>query len=360
MKRLYNTLFAGDLAPWFRQNCIGQKRLYSFDMAAGRHVVLCFYGASSDPLAQRALHLVQQHAKLFDGRSLSFFGVSTDRVDFPSRFRHFADADGLVSRAFGVAPREGAFTLGDMRRGWYVLDPRLRIVAMFSLGEGSDEAMFRYLQQLPQDSTDAQVPVLLIPGVFEPEFCQRLIRLHQSQPGLDSAVLTEAGAVRDHGFKRRRDCLITENALAAQVQTRIFRRVVPEIHHVFQFAATRLERMIIACYDAAEDGRFGLHRDNTITETAHRRFAVSINLNADFEGGELIFPEYGDRRFKPAAGEALVFSCSLMHAVLPMTRGRRYACLPFVYDDAAAALRRSNKSAISADTQSDPAATPPE
>jgi predicted 2-oxoglutarate/Fe(II)-dependent dioxygenase YbiX len=62
---------------------------------------------------------------------------------------------------------------------------------------------------------------------------------------------------------------------------------------------------------------------------------VSINLNDDFEGGGLVFPEYSARVYRPPVGGALVFSCSLMHAVLPMTRGRRYACLPFVYDDAA-------------------------
>jgi predicted 2-oxoglutarate/Fe(II)-dependent dioxygenase YbiX len=147
--------------------------------------------------------------------------------------------------------------------------------------------------------------------------------------------------------------------LVAQVQTRIFRRVVPEIRHVFQFEATRLERMIIACYDAAEAGRFGAHRDNTIAETAHRRFAVSINLNEDFVGGDLVFPEYGTRPFKPALGGALVFSCSLLHAVLPMTSGRRYACLPFVYDDAAAELRRRNRASTSVERQAGPVAERP-
>jgi len=247
-----------------------------------------------------------------------------------------------------------------LRRGWFVLDPRLRVIATFPIGEDGDAATLRYLAQLPRERTHAQVPVLLIPGVFEPEFCQRLIRLHETQPGLDSAILTEDGAVRDHGFKRRRDCLVTEKSLMAQVQTRIFRRVVPEIRHVFQFEATRLERMIVACYDAAEEGRFGAHRDNTIAETAHRRFAVSINLNENFEGGNLVFPEYGTQSFKPASGCALVFSCSLMHAVLPVTRGRRYACLPFVYDDAAAMLRRRNRAATSVERPGGTVAEEPE
>jgi predicted 2-oxoglutarate/Fe(II)-dependent dioxygenase YbiX len=54
------------------------------------------------------------------------------------------------------------------------------------------------------------------------------------------------------------------------------------------------------------------------------------------------FPEYGRRSFKPAPGRAIVFSCSLLHAVSKVTRGRRYAFLPFLYDELAAKLREAN------------------
>jgi predicted 2-oxoglutarate/Fe(II)-dependent dioxygenase YbiX len=169
-----------------------------------------------------------------------------------------------------------------------------------------------------------------------------LIDFHRQTGGEDSAVLTEGASLVDHGFKQRRDRRITDAMLIAQTQTRIFRRVVPEIRHAFQFEATRLERLIVAAYDAGQGGRFGPHRDNTVAQTRHRRFAVSINLNADFDGGDLIFPEYGKRLYRPTLGGALVFSCSIMHAVVPMTRGRRYGCLPFVYDEAAALQRRNS------------------
>jgi predicted 2-oxoglutarate/Fe(II)-dependent dioxygenase YbiX len=200
-------------------------------------------------------------------------------------------------------------------------------------------AAMRYLRALPTPAAygrDLPVPVVMIPHVFEPDFCARLISLYQTKGGTDSAMLTEGATLTDHGFKRRRDCLITEPALVAQTQTRIFRRIVPEIRHVFQFEATRLERLIVACYDAAEKGRFGPHRDNTIAATAHRRFAISINLNDDFKGGGVSFPEYSVREFRPASGAALVFSCSMLHYVSPMISGQRYACLPFVFDDKAA------------------------
>ena len=98
----------------------------------------------------------------------------------------------------------------------------------------------------------------------------------------------------------------------------------------------------MACYPAGA-GWFRPHRDNTTKGTAHRKFAVTINLNAeDYEGGELRFPEFGDRRYRPPTGGAVVFSCSLLHEALPVTRGERYAFLPFLYDEASARLRDEN------------------
>jgi len=69
---------------------------------------------------------------------------------------------------------------------------------------------------------------------------------------------------------------------------------------------------------------------------------VSIALNEGYEGGELVFPEFGPCRYKVGAGTAIVFSCSMLHTVLPVTSGRRYMFLPFLYDDEAARQREEN------------------
>ena len=76
--------------------------------------------------------------------------------------------------------------------------------------------------------------------------------------------------------------------------------------------------------------------------TEHRRFAISINLNDDFDGGEVSFPEFSPRTFKAPIGAALIFSGSLLHCVSQVTRGRRYAFLPFVHDEEAEKIRLAN------------------
>jgi hypothetical protein len=74
---------------------------------------------------------------------------------------------------------------------------------------------------------------------------------------------------------------------------------------------------------------------------AHRRLAVSVNLNADFDGGEVTFPEYGPRGLNRRQA-AVLFSCSLLQSVSKVTRGRRYAFLPSLYDQEAAKIRAAN------------------
>jgi predicted 2-oxoglutarate/Fe(II)-dependent dioxygenase YbiX len=173
--------------------------------------------------------------------------------------------------------------------------------------------------------------------------------------GSETGFMQQAGGKTvlryGHDHKRRRDYIITDPQLIRHAQQRFARRVVPEIRKVYQFAVTRMERYIVACYAAEEGGHFRPHRDNTTQESAHRRFATSINLNADFDGGEISFPEYGARSFKPPIGGAVVFSCSLLHTVSTMRRGRRYAFLPFLYDDEAAKIREANKACLSADVE---------
>lgn len=353
-------LMPGDPAPHFVQRSCANPR-YTFASAAGRYLVLCFYGSAADPSGRAAIDAAMASGA-FDDAHASFFGVSVDPGDeaqarvadrYPG-YRFLWDADLQVSKLYGVVPPDTVAGAGGlrMRRMWLVLDPTLRVlhVEPFRADGGDAAAVLDFVARLPPPArfagVELQAPILLLPNVFEPDFCARLIDLYQAQGGEESGFMREENGktvlVHDHGHKRRRDVEVTDRGLIGELQARILRRVVPEIAKVHQFQVTRMERYLVACYSAAEGGHFRAHRDNTTKGTAHRRFAVSINLNAEFEGGEVSFPEYGPRGFKPPPGGAVVFSCSLLHQVSRVTAGERYAFLPFLYDDAAAKLREAN------------------
>ena len=145
--------------------------------------------------------------------------------------------------------------------------------------------------------------------------------------------------MHDHSFKRRKDYTIEDQQLIRVLQGKIKNRLLPEIKRLFFMKITRMERYIIGCYAAEDNAHFRPHRDNGPGLTAHRRYAISINLTSDFDGGEVSFPEYSPRGIKAPKGWAVVFPANILHAVSRVTYGRRYAFLPFVYDEAGKAIR---------------------
>ncbi|MFN4089555.1 MAG: 2OG-Fe(II) oxygenase [Alphaproteobacteria bacterium] len=348
-------LFPGDPAPWFTAAASNNPR-FVFSTAGGRYIVLTFFGSAGDPQAGEAIRRIQAAASMFDDGRCAFFGVSTDPADRDAgrvvpqgSVRYFWDFDLAVSRLYDVlAPDGHGVVLTTL-----ILDPNLRVVGRILQPDGAAHAraLLDILPRLPRMPSprpaEMQAPILMVPRVFEPEFCRRLIDLYEAHGGEESGFVRDEDGrttlVVDHAHKRRQDHSIVDEAIRNAARVRIRRRVLPEIAKAFQFAVTRMERYIVCRYDADTGGYFRPHRDNTTKGTAHRRFALTLNLNAEeYEGGELRFPEYGTHLYKPPTGGAVVFSCSLLHEAMPVTRGRRYVFLPFLYDDAAAAIRERN------------------
>jgi len=349
----------GDPVPWFVARSPGNPE-YHFHTVAGRHVVLLFAGSMRVPAAAAAWSGLRRRRELFDDERASLFVLSADRDDeLQARLadelpgiRVLWDDAARTSMAFGVAAAD-ATAPGSLRFALaaVVLDPTLRVMRWFSAASGGPEiadAIADFVAALPRPIAGAaqmQAPVLVLPRVFEPEFCRRLIEHYERNGGQDSGYMRQRGGrvegVIDHRVKRRSDCLIEDEALKREIGRRFLGRVNPELQRVFRFRATRMERYLVACYDAQVGGYFRPHRDNE--GGGHREFAVTLNLNAeDYEGGDLCFPEYGRQTYRAPTGGACIFSCGLMHEATPVRRGRRYAFLPFLYDEAAAQRREAN------------------
>lgn len=341
-------LLPGEPVPWFRARAIGGSDNYVFDTAAGRYILLLFLGRAGDPAAAEALACVERHRALFDDLHACFFGVTGDPDDSASGrvaqqlpgIRFFLDPEGALAALFGAAPEGEAD-----RRHWLLVDPMLRTVGAFPLeaGEAAIASLSKAITHMPLPDW---APVLMAPNVFEPALCERLIAHHEETGGEPSGFMREVDGktvlVTDPQHKMRRDREVADENLCGILRHRILTRLVPLVKRAFQFEATRMERYLVGRYEAGA-GHFRPHRDNTTKGTAHRRFAVTINLNAGaYEGGDLRFPEYGPRTYRAPTGGAVVFSCSMLHEATPVTRGARYAFLPFLYDEPAARLREEN------------------
>jgi predicted 2-oxoglutarate/Fe(II)-dependent dioxygenase YbiX len=231
----------------------------------------------------------------------------------------------------------------------------LRVYGHFPLGMGTQpETLRKFLRDLPKVDDYAAVPLtapaLIVPRVFEPQFCDFLIGLYEKNGGVDSGFMLDQGGktatIVNYNLKRRSDFVIDDPDVRASMRERIVRRLVPAIERFFQYRPTRMDRYMVSRYDADTGGHFSRHRDNVNAGARHRRFAVTINLNRDYEGGDLIFPEFGRRVYRAPHGGAIVFSTGALHQVTPMTRGSRYAFIPFLYGEEDARLREANNALL--------------
>jgi predicted 2-oxoglutarate/Fe(II)-dependent dioxygenase YbiX len=329
----------------------------AFDPFPGRHIALAFLGSVDDPIAQAALAALSASRRLVDDGKAAFVVVAAEpgsgpEIALEARFPSivFLWEGDEMARSFGAD------------RSWVILDPMLRVIDVAPL-EDADRVL-AHLSAPPAPNpplaAGRPAPILALANIFEPELCAHLIACFERAGGKDSGFMQDVAGRSvqnfDKEWKRRRDFHLTDPRLIANLRARIGRRICPEIKKAFQMRPTRIERDLVACYDAETGGHFGPHRDDTGIAIAHRRFAVSINLNADFEGGEISFPEYSPQVFKAAPGTAVVFSASILHQVSPVTRGRRYVFLTFLFDEEAERLRQANlRAAHEAQRQPQPA-----
>lgn len=332
-------LTPGEPAPWFTAPTPSNPE-FTFDTVAGRYVLLVFLPTEIEArsFVVRALAHFQ---RLFDDAKLSAFAVAREPETVAGMkdirgLRWFLDPEGTVSRRFGALEADGS-----ERPHWLLLDPALRVLAYAPLDK--TRALFNIIKKLPEVAdhagTPLHAPVLIAPRVFEPEVCQALIDIHAAGDASFTGVMRDEGdrtvTVMDE-LKKRRDVMIRDPALQAGLRERLERRLFPMVERALSFTATRIERYLVSAYDVEEGGVFHPHRDSFTHGTAHRKFAVSINLNDGFAGGDLRFPEFGPATYRAPPGGAVVFSTALLHEATRVTAGRRYAFLTFFYDEAGA------------------------
>ena len=251
---------------------------YSIDAAAGRWMVLMLFGTLSSPASLSALERALRRRDLFNDIDAAFYGVTVDAAD---RQRGLIDSEPGV-RFFWDLDRAVCRAYGLANDDY--LHPALFLIdpafriAMAEPIEAIDLVLDRLEQELRAPSPADQVAPVLV--------LPRVL-----EPDLCRELIDYYG---------RGEPTASGFAIEVEGQT-----------------VTRLNA------------------------TLKRR--TDVNLNAeDYDGGELRFLEFGRRTYRPPTGGAAVFACGLLHEATPVTRGVRYAVVPFLYDEAGERLRQAN------------------
>lgn len=335
-------LWPGALAmPFDTRDEQGRKIALADDHLSGQYLIMAFL---SDPDHERTVPLLRSLADLedrFDGANATVLAISASSDATGNKARKRAagfpwpiigDASGALFASYGL--HKGT----DRADRLVLITPYRQIRTWFDLEEDAASALVTIMDILhnAQDAEEARwspphAPVLVVPNVFSPEECANLVQsvvtetpfmVRQPRPG--EVAGNYRIPVYDHFRQDRIDLIIKDRNTLAILDERIFGRVVPMIKKAFAFDVTRREDLHIARYVGKREGITMGHRDNMEPPGAHRRFALSVSLNDDYEGGGITFGEFSPKAYRVPAGTAMVFSSSLLHEVQETTSGVRY------------------------------------
>ena len=304
------------------------KAIFLANSAAGEAAELTLFAGLLRDLGQAETHLlaVVRSAPAENAAVIDRLGLS---------YPVLCDPTGMLHQAAGLDAAGPSRTL--------LFDPVLRLerIVMTTAATSQAEAAITHVRnraaRFPPVVVNAQAPVLVVPNVLDPEHCRRLIEFWRTGQKRDNTVAGSGDRLSrvNPNTKIRSDVIVPDGSPESlELVGAISRRLLPEVLKAFNYRVSRMENYRIGCYDADAGGHFAAHRDNTTPLTAHRRYALVVNLNTgDYEGGYLRLPEYGPQLYAPPSGGAVVFSCSLLHMVYRVSRGRRFMIAGFFWGE---------------------------
>ncbi len=345
---------AGDIAPRFVLTDADGRSIDPYgDERAGRPQVVVFCPNFAAPETKALLSGLQEILPALKEKGAELLAVTRGTAMINAGlagqlglgFPLLGDPAGESFRLYGLAGEDAAGE--DEAPASFLIGPNLHLRLALRGGPAGHPAQILEGVSLLAAGRQTMLmaphpPVLVVPDVLSPADCQRLMTVFAMEgnvwvePGHGDQGLGEDYKMRVHDYGRqdRIDHWVMNRETQALLMSRIQSRLFPEIQKAFHYRVTRSEPFRIACYEGERGGKAHGHRDNSQAIGAHRRFAVSINLNhGEFEGGTLRFPEFGDQRYCPDTGAAIAFSCSLLHEALPVTSGRRFVVLAFLSGD---------------------------
>lgn len=352
LKAYVQAIAQGDTAPDVSLMDQDGRPLRLFEDAfAGRPLVLVFCGSLDDPATAKALQPFAEHRDAFaSARATLIVVTSTTDAGKAKDLRDdtglaafiCGDSNGAAFAQYGLA--KGTDIPGRLTVRTVVITPNRQVRSIMD-ETGSAAAAAEQVAALTAEASKRRhwipghAPVLIVPNALDSEDCRLLIE--HSEAGGEFAIAKQASPgpqgmkipVNDYNRQDRVDHIIHDPAVMQRIDQRLHQRVIPLIQKAFAFNVTQREPLHVARYHGPRDGIEIGHRDNVAASSAYRRFALSIALNDDYEGGELVFREYAEQGYRCPAGTALVFSSSLLHEVQETTKGVRYNLISHFYNE---------------------------
>ncbi len=310
MSRVIQKLDVGDRAPNFVLPDQGGSLTMFYERTRGLPVALVFLRGPRCPWSGPILERLKGLSGEFEAAGCELFVVALDTAtegsaaDLP--FLLWSDPKGKITEGYLGRLGVTAAPEGTGAAVAVLLDPNQRILAVHR-SQGPDLAdtllsACRDLERPEEAETRVQsAPVLIVPQVLDTGLCRDVVA-YGRRAKASPTVIVEDPALR--------------NLLVGLIG----RRLASELYKAFGFQGFRLGALELLDHpEAPAAGTWG--------GTEQRRFEVVLALQADITaGGELLFPEFGDHRYRLRQGAAAVFSTDLICRPLAY-RGEGPFCL---------------------------------
>lgn len=343
-------LWPGALAmPFDTRDEEGRKIGLADDHLSGHYLLLAFLSNAEGDEAADLLRSLAELEERFNALSATLVAISASsdakhnrQIKRAAGFRWpvAGDPSGALFASYGL--HKGS----DQANRLVLVTPYRQIRAWFDL-DGDAGKTLGMIMEIMENSRNAEetrwspphAPILIVPNVLSGEECAKLVESVETEtpflvrrPQAGEVAGNYRVPVYDHNRQDRVDTIIKDPNTLTFLDERLFGRVTPMIKKAFAYDVTRREDLHIARYVGARDGITMGHRDNTDALGAHRRFALSMSLNDEYEGGEITFGEFSPRGYRVPAGTAMVFSSSLLHEVQETTSGVRYNLISHLFN----------------------------
>lgn len=343
-------LWQGALAmPFDVHDEAGRKIRLADDHLSGRYLLLAFMNDIDDDRATALLGAIAAKADEFEHLNTEVVAFNSSSNAAQNRALKQAagfpwplagDATGVIFASYGLHKEN------DEAIRLVLLTPYRQVRTWFDTPDDNEKTLKTIMDVLEGSQAAEEMrwsaphpPILLVPNVLSGEECAALIETFETgcpfmiRPPRQGEVMGNYKIpVYEHNRQDRVDQIIKDRKTLDFLDERIFGRITPMIQKAFAFEVTAHEDLHIARYVGERGGNHMGHRDNTSPSTAYRRFALSMALNEDFEGGDIVFKEFSSKGYNPPPGTAMIFSSSLLHEVEETTSGVRYNLISHLFN----------------------------
>jgi predicted 2-oxoglutarate/Fe(II)-dependent dioxygenase YbiX len=212
----------------------------------------------------------------------------------------------------------------------YILNANRRVVDIKKIKNLEDINQFEFDYKF-----DINKPYLIVENVLSPELLAEVLQFYKDN--------IHKSQLHDTNSKNRLH-VHPDIELERKIDNKLSRALFPEIRKIFYLDVKYRELYKICSYNAETSGRFHAHRD-TPHPFQHRKFGLSLLLNDDYDGGELLLPEY-NIKLKPKANTAIIFPGICTHQVAEVIKGSRQTIISFLCSEVEGKTKGKSKYSV--------------